>query len=147
LGDVYVQSRLENAFEFDFEEIFKCGKDVDVWFRVSVLRNNEILHREHFVHKVVYNPMKQIFFVSLQEQQFETECQTMEELKTLLSGFSTTIDMPVQAQLGDELEVVLTSYLTSVSLTSIEEKLELMILWEYTEPTSKKKFIVGDYET
>ncbi|MCD4650548.1 MAG: hypothetical protein K8S56_02005 [Candidatus Cloacimonetes bacterium] len=146
LTDIQIESRLENAFEYDFEEIFKCGRDVDIWFRITIRHRGEVLRREHFVHKVIFDPMKQSFLVNLQEQQSETECRTMEELKLSVSSFITTIKMPDNIQLGETIEVELTAYLTEVTLPSINEKIDLMILWEYSEPTTKSRFKVGDYE-
>ena len=42
LGDgVLLRTKLVNAFENDFEEIFKCGKTIDIFFKIELKQGKQ----------------------------------------------------------------------------------------------------------
>ena len=62
-GAIGIEVQLESAFENDFEEIFKTGKSIDIWFNTSVSSQGIVLEEQDFSHNVTYDPLLDSYFL------------------------------------------------------------------------------------
>lgn len=137
VGDNIVFSTfLETAFENDFNEIFKSGKEIKVWFEFRVLKDNKIVHFEKFYHQVKWNPSKQEYSIDLQEQNYKVSVKNFQELKYYLSN----VEYPFykSTHKGD-FQIEFKSYLPKVYLDTINKEVDLMLLWNMKRPTIKRE--------
>ncbi len=137
VGDNLVCSTyLKNAFEYDFDEIFKSGKEIRVWFEFRVLKDDKVIHYEKFYHQVKWNAGKQEYQLDLQEQKYKISTKSKKELKYLIS----VVEYPFykSAYKGDVI-IEVKSYLPKVYLETINKEVDLMLLWKMRKPTVKKE--------
>lgn len=136
VGDnIVFNTFLKNSFENDFDEIFKSGKNINVWFEFRVLKDNKIIHFEKFYHQVKWNPAKKVYSLDLQEQNFKCTVKNNKELLYLISK----IECPFyKANYKGDVTVEFKSYLPKVYLETINKEVDLMLLWKMNKPSIRK---------
>jgi len=136
IGDNIVFSTfLKNSFEHDFNEIFKSGKNIHIWFEFRVLKDNKIIHFEKFYHLVKWNASKGEYTVDLQEQNFKCSVKTNKELLYLISK----VEYPFyKSSFKGDVTVEFKSYLPKVYLETINKEVDLMLLWKMNTPSIRK---------
>src|SRR6056297_3130690 len=65
---ITISAELENAFENDFEEIFKLGTDVYIYYHLEIENKTGEIFSSIFTHKVEYDPVLRRYFIDLSEQ-------------------------------------------------------------------------------
>jgi len=137
VGDnIVCSAHLLNAFENDFEEIFKSGKEIRVWFEFKALNNSKIIHFEKFYHAFKWDVKSRVYYVELQEQSFTTTAKTTEELVYLLS----VVEFPFyRAKHRGNISIELTAYLPKIYMDEINKEFDLMLLWNLKKPSVKKE--------
>jgi hypothetical protein len=138
-NNMVVSAKLENAFENDFEEIFKLGIEIDIFFRLKITsQNNQIFHSV-FSHKVEYDPLLKRYFVNLEEQDKQAIASTYDELIEMISQF----EFDFKETIPQRVTVELSAYLEKLFLPNLEKEYDLMMLWKMKNPVITSNFRRG----
>lgn len=136
---VFLEYKLVKAFENDFEEIFKSGQNIEIMFKITFDLNNTVIFEDVFIHSVVFDPLKQVFYVMIEDKELNITTDSYEELKAIISE--------VQYSFEDELiydcEVTIMAYLSKIQMVSAKKDFDLMLLWKYNKPKLTHK-IMGE---
>jgi|GEM_PF-1103605 len=141
-----VACRLQHAFDHDFEEFFRSGKPINVWFIMQIRSNGRVVRERLFYHRVQYAPMRAYFNVNLQDQQFTTSVQNYQRLLELLCGFTNTFVIDDLDQ-RHPIEISITAYLSEIRLDTMEKPFDMMLLWNFKRPDIKVRTVLNDLET
>jgi hypothetical protein len=144
-NQIVIEGTLLHAFDNDFDEIFRSGKEIEVWFVVTVEEGKHKVVERYFRHKVKYNPMTRDFSVELQEQGFNTSIRSYGELLKTISHFEYTWEWRENVKPGHEITVHLTSYLNPIKLDAYKKDFDLMMLWKFTRPHGERTFRINRY--
>ena len=137
-GDnIVFQTYLKQGFDNDFDEIFKSGKPIRVWFEIKVIKEQKIVHYEKFYHQVVWNSTENRYNIELQEQNYSLSVNNFKELKYYMS----VIEYPFyKLKANGSLTVEFISYLPKIYLDSIDKEIDLMLLWKMKKPKVRYDF-------
>ncbi|OQX70824.1 MAG: hypothetical protein B6D62_03440, partial [Candidatus Cloacimonas sp. 4484_275] len=122
---ILIQTNLQNAFENDFEQVFKCGQEINVFFELKIRSKNDKEFSQIFRHSVKFFPMRQYYSVFLEEAKKHWETDNFEEMKKIISRF----EFEFYQNLSSETEIEISAFLPKISLDSSEKKFDLMMLW------------------
>ncbi|MCD4828052.1 MAG: hypothetical protein K8R90_01305 [Candidatus Cloacimonetes bacterium] len=146
-GDMLtVQCRLVSAFDHDFEEFFRSGKPVNVWFMLQVHSGREVVLEEFFYHRVEFDPMSSYFEIYLHDQQYTVSARSYAELIEVVSLFDHTISL-LDIDHEQSLIVSVTGYLAEIRLDTMSEPFDLMLLWNFKRPVVRRSCILNELET
>ena len=73
--------------ENDFEEIFKSGQSIDIYFSVKIGLEGLIIHEEEFRHSIIFDPLTQLFSIELEDQGLSFSTNSYDELKIIISNY------------------------------------------------------------
>ncbi|NQV19439.1 MAG: hypothetical protein HQ534_12975 [Armatimonadetes bacterium] len=137
---IVVKTELVDAFANDFEEIFRCGKEIEIFFNIKIKAGNQTIHTNVFKHIVVFDPLEQNFTVNLEEKNIEISTNSYEELIEIISQ--------VEYEFADELnyeqlDVTLVSYLEEIYLDTLGKDYDMMMLWKFKKPKVNKRIDLG----
>lgn len=135
-SNVYIKANLISAFENDFEELFKSGQKIDIFFKVDIKDSERTVHEKEFKHSIIFNPLEQIYIIFLEDQNVQTSAVSLEELIEIISG----IDYVCKCEGFDEGNISLSSHLKKVRLKSIDKEYDMMMLWKFKKPSVKQKY-------
>lgn len=128
---------LSNAFDNDFEEIFKSGIEIPIYFDSSVLSNKEIVAQKSFKHTVRWDSNVERWRIFLEDQDytFYTDNYT-----TLINALST-IEIIYQFDTTGyrRLDYHITAKLPKLYIPSIDKEVDLMVLWKLRIPELKTR--------
>jgi hypothetical protein len=138
-GDNYlvVKAQLDQAFDNDFHDVFNCGKQVVLNFKIEVRRNNELEHTSTYRHTVVYQPMNAAWELVKSETRQKDIITTYQKLLQEISLLECTI--PRNSK-WDKVEIRAEAWLQSVELTQPDRAVDLMVLWKFKRPVKKTVF-------
>jgi len=139
---MFLECKLENAFDNDFEEIFKSGQIIDVYFSVKIELKNLIIHEEEFKHSIIFDPLTQVFNIELEDQDLTYSTNSYEELKIIISN----IEYSFKDENIHDYILTLNAYLPKIRLEALNKDFDLMMLWKYSEPKFTMKLEKGDNE-
>ncbi len=142
--ELLVKSKIVNGFENDFEQIFNSGKRVPIFFEVKISKNNKIIHQKKFQHTVEYDPMNRTYSCQLEEQKSTQTTKSFKEMINLISNIEYT---SVIRNTSGDLEVELSSHLSTLKLDTLKKEIDLMLLWNFKSPVFKKVIKIKEYET
>ncbi|MDO9578795.1 MAG: hypothetical protein Q7J16_13010 [Candidatus Cloacimonadales bacterium] len=131
---IYVNAQLVDAFENDFEKIFKSGQRIDIFFNISIYNKNEIAHEREFRHAVIFDPIKKYYNVFLEEQDVQSVITDYNELLETISHVEYFYN-------GEKYEgghVILSAYLKKIKLEHLNKEYDLMMLWKFKKPKMNK---------
>ncbi len=140
---IQMSVNLEEAFENDFEEFFRCGKPISIWFLVQIRSGNENVKEFYYAHRVKYDPLLQYYTVFLQETDDIVTFETHEEVVDAIRQFHCKWEVPPEFNRGDEIEVIIGGYLTKLRLESTGEEFDLMNLWHHRRPYAQGTIVWG----
>jgi hypothetical protein len=146
-NQIVIESTLQHGFDNDFNEIFRSGKEIEVWFVLSVERNNRKLFDKYLLHKVKYNPMTRDFHVVLQDQNVSFDTNNYGELIRTVSHFRYTWNWREIALPGQTVKVRVSSHMKTIKLDAYRKDFDLMMLWKFKKPHSEHTFRINPYET
>ena len=132
---IFIETKLIDAFENDFEQIFKSGKKIDIIFKVKIIVPHQDIYHRTFLHSVTFHPMQQYFSVFLEERKTELKIANFSELKNVVSKFG----FPYFGKLNSEMEIDISAYLPKLKIDSSKKKFDLMLLWNFKIPKIKTK--------
>jgi len=127
---MFIECRLENAFENDFEEIFKSGQDINIFFDIKIDVGGQTIHEEEFKHTIVFDPLEQVFNISLEEQDQLSTTDSYNQLKSIVSK----IEYSYEVENIKEGTLTINAYLPKIRLESLNREFDLMMLWKYNRP-------------
>lgn len=129
-NNMLITAKLEKAFENDFEEIFKLGIEIDIFFRLEISSNNQRIFHQVFSHKVEYDPLLKRYFVTLEEQDKQAIASNFSDLIEMISHFEYDFKGTTPALV----KVELSSFLENLYLPNLEKNYNLMMLWKMKSP-------------
>ena len=141
-----IECRLQEAFDHDFEEFFRSGKPINVWFVMQVRSGNELVREEFFYHRVEYDPLTMYYEVYIHEDQNNIVATSYAELLRTVEDFEYSINL-LELDTANSLEVTLTAYLADIKLDTMAQPFDLMLLWNFKRPVVKKRFTIDELET
>ncbi len=127
---MFFECKLENAFENDFEEIFKSGQIIDIFFNVIIDLNGSVIHEEEFRHSIIFDPLTQLFSIELEDQDLTFSTNSYDELKNIISN----IEYNFKDENIKECIINMNAYLPKIRLIALNKDFDLMMLWKYNEP-------------
>lgn len=139
---VLIRARLLSAFENDFEELFKSGQEISVYFELNLKEKKEVFFRQIFRHSLQFDPLEQSFHVTIEESGYDLVIKSYESLLEAISNF----EFLYKEKLPDKFEIRLGAYLEKISIESINEEYDMMMLWKFKKPLISKKFVRSEYE-
>ena len=140
--NIVFKTQLVEAFENDFESVFKSGKQIDIFFDVHIRIQGREPFTETFKHSVLFDPLKQYYSVYIQETDEESKTDNIEELKNLISK----IEYSYSGRRSAEMIVSITSYLPKIQLDNSGKNYDLMMLWNFKKPKIKKTVLIKENE-
>ncbi len=143
LGDkIFIKTELVHAFENDFEEIFKSGQRIDIFFNIELKNQSVVIHENEFKHSVVFNPLSQFFTIGLEEQNISTTTDSYQELIDIISK----VEYQYEGEELNEVNISIKSFLKKIRLQSINKEYDMMMLWKFKKPSIKKICRKGEDE-
>jgi len=130
---VFLECKLLNAFDNDFEEIFKSGQSIDVYFEVKIKLDDQIVHEEVFRHSLIFDPLSQLFSIELEEQDMVASTGSYNELKNIISS----IEYSYEGELINNCNLLMIAYLPKIRLEALNKDFDMMMLWRYNKPELK----------
>lgn len=134
-NSIYLTGSLVNAFENDFDEIFRSGIITTIYYDVSLRKQNKSVQDKQFTTSVKWDSSIQQWIVYYAEQDITFLTNDFQVLKKALSKFETVISLNTSEH--DFLDIVITARLPEVHIPSIEKKVDLMLLWKLKHPQAK----------
>ena len=133
VGDNYlqVQTKLEQAFVNDFNEVFTSGVSIPVVFKFSINNGSNVLFEKRFVNRVRYDQAKGIYYFSAEGSNRNLEMGSQAQMITELSSFACSV--PYNRRWG-KVSVKVEASLSSVRFQQVKEPVDLMVLWKYHKP-------------
>ncbi len=142
-SNVYIKANLVTAFENDFEELFRSGQKIDIYFNVIITDRDGPVHQDEFIHSILFNPLERFYLIFLEEQQSQTTAGSLEELIEIISN----IDYVCECEGFDEGNISISSHLKKVRLKSIGKEYDMMMLWKFKRPSVKQRYRKPTLET
>lgn len=136
-NNIFLQTRLENAFENDFERIFQLGKAIDIRFKIEVASEEDLLFSETFFHTVNYDPLEGAYFLELQERKETIVTSSWQKLIKEISK----IEFLHRLEKKKALKISIEASLPTIQFND-EKVHDLMILWKFKTP--KQLIILQD---
>ena len=127
---ILIFTKLENAFENDFEEVFKSGNEIFIYFTLSIKQKDQSIFRRTFFHSVEYDPLLKQYFIELQEQEKKITSRSFDDLIETITVF----EFDYLGDFPDRVTVSLTAYLEKLYLDSLDKEYDLMLLWKLQKP-------------
>jgi hypothetical protein len=142
-NQIVIESNLKHAFEQDFYDIFRSGKEIEVWFSVTVEGRGHKLIERNYAHKAKFNPMTRDFNVVLQEQNYTFTTGNYTTLVNAMSHFEYTWNWRQNASPGQNVNVTVISYMKKIKLDAYREDFDLMMLWKFRKPKVQRGFQIA----
>jgi hypothetical protein len=139
---IVLETHLQNAFENDFEEIFRSGNKIDVFFRIKATQKNEDIVDMHYKHSIQFDTMKQVFTATIEETGLTHKTSSYPELLRIISKFQINLKTSDSSQL----KIDIASYLKKMNLKIMGKEYDMMMLWNFKKPKIKEIIEPGIYE-
>jgi hypothetical protein len=144
---VVIESTLLHAFDNDFDVIFRSGKEIEVWFVLTVEDDKRKVFEKYFTHKVKYDPMSRSFHVVLQERDGVLDTRNYNELLQAISRFEYAWNWRVCAKPGQDVKGKISAHMRKTKLDAGHDDFNLMMLWKYRKPEVIRTCRIKPYET
>lgn len=131
---IFVQADLENAFDNDFQSIFRSGESITIWFRLEIRKGKELIKETKIRHIIVYDPLDNMYQVFLEDTGKSFEEASFDQLITQISDVQFEIETE---KLRGVYNVELEASLETIYLESMQKNFNLMALWKFKKPTVK----------
>jgi len=126
-----VNTRLENAFDNDFEDVFKCGKPIHIWYKVTARLGGKEVFNTTCRHSVLYDPMNACWQVYHSDTKSTEVITDYSHLLDCVSALRATIGVDPR---WSALQVDMEAWLSEVELSGEKRTVNLMMLWKYKRP-------------
>ena len=142
---LFMETGLIDAFENDFENIFKSGKEIKIWFDLEVKKSKKQILNTQFYHSVKYDPLTTVFEIYFSETRQSIFLDSYDRVKMHLSKikYSTRIG---DVKKNENINISIMARLQKIRLPQIEKKIDLMMLWHNKKPSKKQIYKIKSYE-
>jgi hypothetical protein len=141
-NSLVIRTQLFEAFENDFEDIIKSGAEIDVFFSLSLWEKRQVIHEVQFRHSVSFQPMKQVYQVVLEERDKKYLLTSYEQVINEISRVEYLYD----GETPEKFQIKITAYLDKMKLDNNPNEYDLMMLWNFKKPHTKKTIIKSENE-
>ncbi len=135
-GAIGIELNLDSAFENDFEEIFKTGKSIDIWFHTSVSSKGVVLEEEEFSHNVTYDPLLDSYLLIKGSTNESIVCENyqclVEELSKIKWHFRRLKSV-------SDYDLDIYAHLDKIYFEDMDKEFNLMLLWKNKSPRLKER--------
>lgn len=135
-GAIGIELKLDSAFENDFEEIFKTGKSLDIWFNTSVSSQGIVLEKEEFSHNVTYNPLLDSYLLLKSSTNESIVCENYQALVKELSKVKWHFR---RLKSVSNYDFAISARLDKVYFEQMDKEFNLMLLWKNKRPIFKER--------
>lgn len=129
-----LKANLDNAFDNDFSDVFKCGKPIHLWYKVEIRHNNRTAFSRNYRHTVSYDPMNASWSLfrseTNQTEIFTTYSKLIDNISVLECSIPKINNWKV-------VEARVEAWLPEIELTQSNRKVDLMVLWKFQKPSVK----------
>ncbi|MDP8201230.1 MAG: hypothetical protein P9M11_03740 [Candidatus Tenebribacter burtonii] len=139
---MFPECKLENAFENDFEEIFKSGQIIDIFFNVIIDLEGSVIHEEEFRHSIIFDPLTQLFSIELEDQDLSFSTNSYDELKIIISN----IEYSFKDENIKDCTITINAHLPKIRLIALNKDFDLMMLWKFSKPQLTTNLASKQYE-
>jgi hypothetical protein len=139
-----VQTQLQHAFDNDFQDIFKSGKTVDIWFNLEAKQRKEMLHKQVFRHSVQYDQLAGIYKIYLQEQRISRQVSSYEDMLKVISTIQ--YNLPLKHE-WNNVELHVDAFLKKMKFAGYSKDMDLMMLWKLKKPAVNLNVDLKAYES
>ncbi len=139
-GAIGIEVQLESAFENDFEEIFKTGKSIDIWFNTSVSSQGIVLEEQDFSHNVTYDPLLDSYLLIKGSTNESLVC---EDYQCLVKELSTIKWHFRQLRSVSDYDFSINAHLEKIYFEQMDKEFNLMLLWKNKSPRLKERIKVN----
>lgn len=139
-GAIAIEVQLESAFENDFEEIFKTGKSIDIWFNASVSSKGIVLEEEDFSHKVTYNPLLDSYLLKKGSTKDLVVCENFQCLVAELSKVQWHFR---RLRSVSDYDFTIYAHLDKIYFEQMDKDFNLMLLWKNKTPRLSERIKVN----
>lgn len=134
-SSIGIEVFLDSAFENDFEEIFKTGKSIDIWFNASVKSQGVTLEEERFSHNVTYNPLLDSYLLKKGSTNKTVICETFDCLIENLSHVTWKFR---RLRSVSDYDFSISAHLDKIYFKQEDKDFNLMLLWKNKTPRLKE---------
>lgn len=139
-GAIAIEVELDSAFENDFEEIFKTGKSIDIWFNTSVSSKGTVLEEEDFSHNVTYNPLLNSYLLKKGSTHETIVC---EDYQCLIKELSLIEWHFRRLKSVSDYDFAISAHLDKIYFEEMDKNFNLMLLWKNKTPRLKERIDVN----
>ncbi len=130
---IFIKTELVDAFDNDFEDIFRSGKQIDVSFNITLKNDSDVISEDDFKHTVIYDPLTDLFTLIIEELD---ETLIIDSYRQLLKKIAK-IEYTHNIDSSENVIIKIESYLSKIKFDSFGKKYDLMILWKLKRPKAK----------
>ena len=141
---VRISSQLNEAFEEDFQTLFKSGKDIPIWFEVKLVEEKDVVVFNKFRHSVSYNPLTGFYTIYLEEENRYIKTKSFGKVKLIVSEVEYSFNYDFV--FNKKYKIQVTSYLEKIYISSLDKEFNLKSLWRYNMPKIEKGFELDEKE-
>ncbi len=141
---IRIRTTLLNAFDNDFDQIFRSGSPVVINYLLDVQRDGEHVETLTFHNIIIFDPMNRYFYIEAEASNFHSFTDSCDELRQIISEIDVFYD-----HLGVEgtYRFELTASMEKVTLESLEREFDLMLLWKNKIPAISFTYKVDLHES
>ncbi len=126
-----LKATLDNAFDNDFSDVFKCGKPIHLWFKVEIKHHNRSVFTHNYRHSVSYDPMNASWKLFRSETNQTEVFTNYKALITSISELECSIPLRERWKIVD---VSIEANLPEIEMTQSNRTVDLMVLWKFQVP-------------
>jgi len=141
--NIRIKTTLVDAFENDFEQIFRSGSPVIITYTLNVWQGKSLISTETYSNTVVYDPMNRFFQADVKSSNIYVDLLSYEELKQAVSEVDIVYE---HFGISGKYLFELSAYMNIIELASLDREFDLMLLWNFKKPTITFQFEVDTYE-
>jgi len=132
-----VTARLENAFDNDFADVFKCGKPISLYYKIELRQGGNTVQSGTYRHTVTYDPMNATWELYTSEN---GQKEIYNSYLKLLNDISVLECSLPRGSAWRSIEIRAEAWLQQVELTQPDRRVDLMVLWKFKRPAAKRVF-------
>lgn len=133
---IIFKTALIDAFENDFEELFRSGQTIRVIFTVEIRENGELTSISDYEHSVLFDPLQQIYIVSLEDKKESLIIEDYLDLKNRISEFEYSQHYPPSGTFQIQISANLPPLILE---TSGNREFDTMMLWRFKTPRLRER--------
>ena len=140
---IILRTELISAFDNDFEAIFRSGKPIIIYFDLQVREEKVSTETHSFAHIVLYHPLRSHYQISVGASENQIIVESYKEMIDLITSVTFHYN---HFGKSDLYHFTLTSYLGKIRLDTMDREFDLMMLWNFKQPSISFSYKVEEHE-